>query len=107
MSSQELQELRRSLDEEIQKITDKMPWYKQAWIYALITGAVVLATAACGVITIGTIGAGLIPCALAMLALITLLIGILTEHIAADEEANALERKAEQMEELVAELESG
>lgn len=104
---EKLEVLRKSLDVEIKDIMDKMPWYKTVAIWLSIGMSVGVMSAACGIITIGSAGSGLIPCAIAMGALIFVLIGLLVENLAADKEADALEKKAQQMEELVAEMEAG
>jgi hypothetical protein len=96
--------LRGSLEEELDDITAKFPWWKKGLIVAGISVVVLSVGAACGLITLGTAGTAGVPCVVALVALVTLLINLVVENFAARDEADALERKSRQLEALVAEM---
>ena len=101
-----LQFLRGQLDSEIEAITGKFPWYEQILIVSALSVVIIGGSIACGFITVGSLGSATIPCVLALIALTTLLITLIIKHNGAADEADALELTAQQMEELVAEMEA-
>jgi hypothetical protein len=97
--------LRGSLDAEIDAITEKLPWYERTIIVLSIVVAATAGSIACGLVTLKTVGAALIPCVLALIALIAAVIKLFLARSSASKEADALEQKKAQMEALVAEME--
>lgn len=91
--------LRGSIDAEYDAIMDKLPWYTVA---ALVASAGIGATAMT-IACVGTLGLG---CALAIVGYALALAAIFRAVIGATSEANELEVKADEMQELVDQLEA-
>ena len=83
---------------------EKLPW----WEVAIVVGAVGVASGAfiiaCGAFTAGTGGTGALPCVLAGIALIGAMAKWILAIGSGSDEANAIEAKAEQLDELAQEL---
>jgi len=97
-TTQELiKEIEKDLHEEMLKIKEKLPWWKQTIVWVGTGIAAGYALAACGLITVATIGTGTLPCVLALIALAVVLASLIS-HLAGNQaESDAMDVKLEQL----------
>jgi|SaaInl4_135m_RNA_FD_contig_21_2680008_length_600_multi_6_in_0_out_0_2 hypothetical protein len=95
--AEKIETIKNSLESEAYLIVEKLPWWEQALTWTLVGAFVITSAAACGLITIGSLGTSAPACILGLIALVVVLIKLVFDLLSSDTEGRALEVKLGQL----------